>query len=123
MNRHEKFRVIINADRKEYEKSRHFKKISNLVEPTIWGEDLKTFEMQIHFYPTYNLLENQFSFKSDDFDSYNGKIPYQEYLSKRQIKSLSYYDYAGEKIYRLAIQDESISTDWDSIDPKKLRIN
>jgi len=120
MNRYEKVSIIIDADKKDYESLDEFKKISNFLEEYEFN-DKQTFSMEIFWYPTYNLLNNEFSFENMISEQKNNKIPYQEYLTESQIKSLSYYDYGGEKIYRLAIQRQEI-LDWDCINPENLEL-
>lgn len=120
MNRNWCQRIIISAHKTQYEQDKDFQSIAHFVEPTVWGEDMATYEFVIHFYPTYSLLDNNFSFKQNIADEGECKLPYQRYLYPWHIWSLSYFDYSGEKIYRLAIQDQSKRTDWDEIEAKNL---
>jgi len=121
MNRNIKIKVILNADKSEYESQQNFEKVSGLLEPTIWINDENTFEYEIHFEPTYNLLLTQFSFDSTYVENRPNRISYKSYLTDDEIKSLSIFDYAGEKIYRLALQDNS-DREWDVTKPEQLHL-
>lgn len=121
MNRYEMFKVIIDGNPIDYENDNNFKKLHDFLTKIDWQNEQQAYGCSIHFYPTYNLISNQFSFENQNNDSYsdNGTISYDKFLSEEEIKSLSYYDYAGEKLYRLAIQDRP-SSDWEHIKPKNL---
>ncbi|MCL5246926.1 hypothetical protein M4I21_13975 [Cellulophaga sp. 20_2_10] len=119
MNRYEKFLVIIDTEKAEYESKPEFKEVSSFLKPNEWGDNVETYQMEIFYYPTYNLLNNQFSFGENISEKDDNKIPYEQYLSESEIKSLSFYDYAGDKLYRFAIQKEEM-LDWDCINPENL---
>lgn len=119
MNRYEKFLVVIDQDKIKYENNSEFEKVSSFLESNDWADNIKTFQMEIFYYPTYNLLNNQFSFRENISEKDDNKIPYEKYLSESQIKSLSFFEYGGDKLYRFAIQKKE-TLDWDCINPENL---
>lgn len=122
MNRHEKVEVIINANSDSYADNENFNSISQFMSKLEWIDGIDTYAFEIHFYPTYNLLDNNYSFENEYHSSTsNGKMPYEKYLTNEEIKSLSYFDYFGEKIYRLSIQDRP-NYDWDYLRPTNLKL-
>ncbi len=65
-------------------------------------ENLKMVSLEIKREPTYLLLKNQFSFQRNIEDDFEGCMPFSKFLNENEIKSLSYFDYSNEKIYRLS---------------------
>ena len=71
------------------------------------------------FEPTYLLLSNSFSFERNVEETFEGKIAYSKYLTSNEIKTLSYFDYSGEKIHRLFEFDGG---DFEKIKPSDLQL-
>jgi hypothetical protein len=69
--------------------------------------------------PTYLLLSNSFSFDRNVEETTEGKIAYSKYLTSNEIKTLSYFDYSGEKIHRLIKFD---GDDFEKIKPNDLQL-
>lgn len=119
MNRSSKYQVIISGDRKEYEIDPRFSSIAETLQEMIWVNDVKTYYCWIHQEPTFHLIRNQFSFQNRREFSGEQTLSYKKYLSEGEIRSLSYWDYHGEKIHGLMIYgrwDEM----WESVKSKDL---
>jgi len=119
INRHEKFIVIIDSNRNSYENMPEFNNIKNYLEEYELPNGIMTFKTEIHWYPTFNLLDNQFCFDYNTSESSDNKIPYQKYLNDSQIKSLSFNEYQNS--FKLII-DKKESLDWDCVKPESLEV-
>ena len=125
MNRFEMISIIIDARKTEYENSDEFKEITHLFHPISINkgdDEIETFATKIHFYPTYSIINNGFSFEDEQYNKTGElKVSYNSYLSDDEIKSLSYFDYSRTKIYRLHIQGVGAPYfDWERTDAKNL---
>ncbi|UKN03447.1 hypothetical protein K6119_07965 [Paracrocinitomix mangrovi] len=115
----QKMVFVINSSKSNYENSPEFASISSYIKPTMWHADgdIETFCTEIS-YSTFKLLDNQFSFDFDRSAKQEGKVSYKEFLNENEIQSLSYFDYGGEKIYRLLLHD----MDWYKVKSKDLKL-
>lgn len=111
--------LVIDKPKTEYEDDPEFKKIIDKLNPSMWGidGDIETYCMKISL-TTYKLIDNQFSFDFDRTIKNEGHLPYKTYLKEDEIKSLNFYDYGGEKIYRLL----ELHLDWYNVKSKDLLI-
>lgn len=111
MNNNQKMILVINCPKSEYESDSKFNTIKNKLEPTMWGidGDMETYCIRINM-STFKLLYNQFSFDFDRSDKKDGCLPYTSFLKEDEIRSMHFYDYGGEKIYRLG----ELEIDWSN---------
>lgn len=111
--------LVIDTSKIDYESDPSFNDFRDKLKPTMWGidGDIETFCMKISL-STYRLIDNQFSFDFDRTIKNEGHLPYKNYLKEDEIKSLNYYDYGGEKIYRLL----ELHLDWYNVRSKDLLI-
>jgi len=103
MNRTEIYKVIIEGQREDYKSDSAFKQVKPFMKKMTWVNDIETYSLEIHQVPTYEMIRNQFSFEQKRDMTGENKLTYDHYLSTDQIKSLSFWEYEGEKIYGLAI--------------------
>ena len=114
-----KYKVIIKGDSKNFEKDEDFKLISNFLTQINWIDDVPTYYLEIHQDPTFNLINNQFSFDLNRGMNGKYKVPYDSYLTNSQIRSLYYWEYEKEKIHSLLINDRHDDM-WESCLSKDL---
>jgi len=121
MNRIEKVSILIDDEIGKYELDVEYQTLlEDFPEITTYKYPVnkETIEIElhtseIHFYPTYFLLDNGYCFEDSQYsESGEFKVPYDKFLNATEIKSLSFFDYSGEKIYRLHIQENS-DYDWE----------
>ncbi|MBP6235781.1 MAG: hypothetical protein KA536_06555 [Saprospiraceae bacterium] len=95
--------VIIEGHKSEFENDPDFQNINSQLNRINWLDNMETYCFEINYQPTFELIRNQFSFETKRNLSTEFNIPYNFYLSSEKIKSLSYWEYEGEKIYGLTI--------------------
>lgn len=124
MRRQKERYLIVDSSKNNYESGLGFEKVKEILKPSTWGypNEFETYHFKVSW-ATFKLLDNQFSFEADKIKSNkaasnDGRISYKKYLTEQEIRSINFFDYSGEKIFRLLELEE----DWDRVRSKDLRL-
>lgn len=109
-----KYKVFIHGDCENICEKDDLDILSKYFEPFDF-DDLKTFNTVISFEPTHQSITNRFYALNLNNENETRKIdgtPLSDFMTVEEIKTIDYFDYAGEHIHGIIHNEKSGKMDW-----------